>query len=187
MFRLVSNIIFYTIRPFLVMCMSDKTKRPSNKQNKCAHGTRHLWHQAQAHCPILGDCFDPGNVVYELMWKLLVPEFRSTRYYWSTETWGDIAEGMLAVGLGVVRFDTSQVDDSVPKSLGLNVAWLARLIDELAGWVWDVTVNFPFHADLSSLQQLHILAKNQAVQIHGRWPADSNWPTVDSLRRCTEM
>ena len=184
MFRLVSNIIFYAVSPFfLVMCISDKTKRPFNKQRRCAHGTRHQWHQAQVHCPILGGCFDPGNAVYELMWKLLVPAFRSTDYYWNTETWGDIAEGMLAVGLGVVQFDTSQVDVNGGT---INVPWLAQLIDELAGWVWNVTVNFPSHMDVSSIQQLYILAKNQAVQIHGMWPAESNWPSVVSLKRCTQ-
>jgi len=134
---------------------------------------RHQWHKSQVCCPIKGGCFDPGNAVYELMWKLLVPAFRSPDYEWSAEKWGDIAEGILFLGLGIVQFDTSHVNVNAAT---INVSWLAQLIDELGGWVWNVTVNFPFHMDVSSIQHLYSLAKNEAVGIHGMWPADSNWP-----------
>ena len=82
--------------------------------------------------------------------------------------------GILAPGLGVLQFDTSQVDDV--NGGALNVYVLAQLIDLLTGWVWNVVAHFPSHSAVSKIQELWNLAKNHAVLIHGMWPADSNWP-----------
>lgn len=114
------------------------------------------------------------------MWKLLVPAFRSRdNYDWNAEKWGDIAESMLAVGLGVVQFDTAAVDVHCRV---INVAWVATEIDKLSCWVFSVYAHFPAHYDVPSIKRLYRLAKNEAVRIHGKWPADSNWP-ADVPRR----
>ena len=103
-------------------------------------------HPVQFECPVLGKTFDPSNEVYALTLKAIVPSFST--YDWNEETFGDIAEGILAVGLGVYPMP------EVCFPMQIDVA--AELLERLAQDVYSVLCFFPAYNDVP---RLHILSK----------------------------
>jgi len=59
-------------------------------------------HPTQWVCPVLGNTFDPGNAVYAMVLKAILPRLTDHGRSWNDETLGDIVEGILALGLGVL-------------------------------------------------------------------------------------
>lgn len=108
-------------------------------------------HPTHFRCQVLGNTFDPGNVVYELTWKLIVPKFRAA--VWNEETFGDIAEGILAVGYNLAQL-------SEPFHFAMDMTATAQIIEEVARLVYDVVCFFPTMTSVASIKTLGQLAQS---------------------------
>jgi hypothetical protein len=101
-------------------------------------------HRAQWHCSVIGDCFDPSNFVYDVMWKAIVPSLLTSP--WNAETFGDIAETILAVGLGV---------NPLPEvCFPMDIVVAAQLLEKVAQDLHSVFCFFPAYNDVPQLASL---------------------------------
>jgi len=118
-----SPINFRTISDWMTLSAKYRKSRSHYGAIRCFEGT----HPCHYLCPLLGPTFDPGNHVYAMVLKIVVPELNAED--WNNETLGDIAEGLLATGL---RWDAP------PPSLAVAL-WL----EVAAGLMYSVTCYFP--------------------------------------------
>ena len=128
-------------------------KVSADKRKKISHcgavRTLKAHHPTHFRCPVLGKVFDPGNAVYEITWKLIVPKFRAS--FWNEVTFGDIAEGILGVG-----YNMAQLSSEINFAMELTSA--AQIIEEVSRLVFDVACFFPMATSVASLKELfHIV------------------------------
>ena len=109
-------------------------------------------HPTHFRCPVLGNVFDPGNAVYEITWKLIVPKFRAA--FWNQETFGDIAEGILGVG-----YNLAQLSEQIHFAMELTA--MAQIIEEVSRLVFDVACFFPHgYFSVAGLKELGQIAQS---------------------------
>lgn len=83
------------------------------------------------------EMFDPGNYIYSQCMKAVLR--RPDAYGWSDETWGDIAEGILAVASGEYKIDVSTVAEKAK----VEVCAVAMFVETASRHMYTVMSYFP--------------------------------------------
>ena len=112
------------------------------------------WHPCAWVDPLLGDTFDPGNFVYGFTLRFLMPQLREASA-WNDETLGDVAESVLAVGLGGhgQSLHLPSTDEQIKK--------MALLFEDTSRDMFGVFCFFPSHDTPQKMKELGYAAHQQ--------------------------